>query len=293
MERKTHWYSVIQYCPNEIRGEKVNIGLILHSPEEGTVLHAVLDESSPKVKGVALDEVSQRTFKIHKEIVDFYFKKITEDRDLLSPNLLEKEFLINLKDEIPSNFKLSEPTFALTKDPDQLFESLSKTYIGDVLYSKEVITTDKIKRNVKTFTKQIFTQREWLGTKVKSNVKVHPIKDLRSVHFNVDFLFKNGVWNIIQAVPSNSTNEKLVDWFSKTNTLIENFNKESDYYLVYDEDDSLNQDRTITQMVNVLRSKDKRVRAAEVDSNSFELLCNKVENEAKQISEYEQELIAI
>lgn len=293
MERKAHWYSVIQYCPNEIRGEKVNVGLILHSPSDGLLYHSLLDESSSKIRGIAYDEVSQKTFKVNKDIVDYYFKQIIESPDIFRPNLNDNKFLLQIKEEFPKSFILSEPTFSLTSNPTQLFDSLIKTYVGEQYLSKEILTAEEYKRNVKTYTKTIFTQRELLGTKVKSNVKVHPIKGLKNVHFNVDFIFRNGLWNLIQTVPSNSTSEKLIEWFSKTNTMIENIENEADFYLVYDNNDEMNKDKTITQMVSLLQKKDRRVDAAEVESESFRAMCNKVEREGKDISDYEQELIAM
>jgi hypothetical protein len=293
MERTAHWYSIVQYCPNEMRGEKVNIGLILHAPEEGKVLHSLLDETSNKVKGLALDEVSLKTFKAQKDVFDFYFKKIKVEHDLLAPQLTESDFLERIKGDMPKDFVLSVPSFSLTRNTEQLFESLSITYIGEMTYSKEIISTEDIRRNVKNYTKSIFAEREWMGTKVRSNVKVHPIEGMKNIHFNVDFIFRNGLWNIIHTVPSNSTNEKLIEWYSKTNTMIENVKKDTDFYIVYDDKDELNEDKTITQMVTLLKTKDQRVNSTEIESDSFDILCTKVEKEAKDLSPYENELIAM
>jgi len=293
MERKAHWYSVIQYCPNEFRGEKVNIGLVLHSPHDSKVLHSLLDETSQKVKGIALDEVSQRAFKAQKDVFDYYFKILTESQHIFSPDLTDNNFLKSLNKDIPKDFTLTEPTFSLTNNSEQLFETLIKTYIGEVPTSKEIFSTGLVKRNVKNYTKNIFMQHEWMGTKIKSNVKVHPIKSLKNMHFNVDFIFRNGVWNIIHTVPSNSTNERLTEWFSKTNTMVQNLNKETGFFVVFDTSDELNQDRTITDMVHFLTASDQRIKSAEIESDSFDRLCKKVEIEAKDLSEYEQELIAM
>jgi hypothetical protein len=293
MERKAYWYSVVQYCPNEVRGEKINIGLMLHSPEEGALYHSMLDDNSQKIKGLLIEEVAAKTFKVQKDIFDFYLKKIYEEPSLFDPDVHKQDFLIKVQEHLPVQFSFSEPTFSLTREPNQLFESLTKTYIGEMIVSKEIITELDISRNAKQYTKNVFTQRQWLGTKIKTNVKIHPIKDLNHMNFNVDFIFKNGIWNLIQAVPSNSTPEKMTEWFSKTNTMLGSYQNDSGCYLVYDRFDQMNQDRTIEHMVEYLKKNDPRVTPAAIDSDSFSKLCMKVDSEAKDLTEYESELIAM
>lgn len=293
MERKAYWYSVIQYCPSQVRGEKINIGLMLHSPEEGALYHSVLDESSAKVKGLLIDDVAAKTFKVQKDVFDFYIKTISDVPALFGPDVNKKDFLLIVQEQLPEQFSFSEPTFSLTRDPSQLFESLTKTYIGEMLGSKEIVTEVQISRNAKQYTKNVFTQRQWLGTKIKPNVKIHPIKDLNSMNFTVDFIFKNGIWNLIQAVPSNSTSDKLTEWFSKTNTMLESYKIDSGCYLVYDRLDQMNNDKTIDHMLEYLKKKDQRVMPTVIESESFNTLCLKVEREAKDITQFESELIAM
>lgn len=291
MERKAYWYSIIQYCPNKVRGEKVNVGVLLHNPEEGKLYHSLLEENASKIKSLLYDEVASRIYRIQKDEVDFYFNQIYEDLDLFGPNLHDIEYLKSLNKEFPNHFILSEPTFSLSRDADQLFESLFKTYIGDLM-SKEVLK-EVPNLNVKTFTKNYFNEKNWIGTKVKPNVKIHPIDDLKNMHFQIDFVFKNGVWNLIQTSPSNTTNEKLIEWFSKTKTMLSSYQKESDVYLIYNNNDQLNEDNTISDMITYLKKEDKRVKIAEITSPSFVSLCNKVETEAKDITKLEDELIAM
>ncbi|WP_127549643.1 DUF3037 domain-containing protein [Paenibacillus amylolyticus] len=291
MERKAYWYSIIQYCPNEIRGEKINVGVMLHNYTEGKLFHSILDENTTKIKSLLYDEISTKVYKIQKDEVDFYFKQMYEEFDLFKPNLYEKNYLSNLLTIFPKQFILSEPTFSMSRDADQLFDSLFKTYIGEIT-SKEVIK-DIPTINVKNYTKSIFTDNNWIGTKVKSNVKIHPIKDLQNMHFQVDFVFKNGIWNLIQATPSNTSNDKLIEWFSKTKTMLSSYQRESDVYLIYNKDDQMNEDNTLSDMVTYLQKEDNRVKLAEIKSPSFENLCHKVEKEAKDITQFESELIAM
>jgi hypothetical protein len=100
---------------------------------------------------------------------------------------------------------------------------------------------------------------------------------------------------LIQSVPSNSTADKLTEWFSKTNTMLESFESDNSCFVVYDTFDQMNNDKTIDQMLRYLNKKHSRVTPTAIDTNSFTELCNKVDKEAKDITqfEYEQELIAM
>ncbi|ASA19809.1 DUF3037 domain-containing protein [Paenibacillus donghaensis] len=292
MERKAYWYSVVQYCPSDLRGETINVGLMLHSPEENALFHSILDESSPKIRGLLQDEVAFKTFKVQKDIFDYFINSVMSSPSLFTPNINDKNFLLQIQENLPSQFKFSEPTFSLTRDPKQLFETLTKTYIGE-LPSKDIIVEEIVSRNVKQYTKEVFNQKKWIGTKIKPNVKIHPIKDISNMHFTVDYVFKNGVWNLIQTFPSNSTPDKLTEWFSKTNTMLDNYKQDSGFFLIYDLNDHLNKDRTIDDMVHFFEKKDNRISPVAIESEAFNKLCLKVETEAKDITLYESELIAM
>jgi hypothetical protein len=74
---------------------------------------------------------------------------------------------------------------------------------------------------------------------------------------------------------------------------IGSYQNDSGCYLVYDRSDQMNHDKTIDHMVDYLKKNDKRVVPAAIDSESFSNLCLKVELEAKDLTEYESELIAM
>jgi hypothetical protein len=293
MERKAYWYSIIQYCPNQIRGEKVNVGVLLHDPQGGDLQHSLLEENSTKVKALLCDDVSSKIYKVQKDEVDFYFSKIYEKQDLFSENLHDKNYLINLKHKFPNEFLISEPTFSLSRDANQLFASLVKTYIGEFITKEIIHEYEKSIISPKNYCKNYFHDKNWIGTKVKPNVKLHPIEDLKNLNFTVDFVFKNGIWNMINATPSNTTNDKLIEWFSKTKTMLNSYQRESQFYLIYNQEDQLNEDNTLSEMVAYLEKEDQRVKTAEISSSDFSGMCRRVENEAKDISLFEHELIAM
>jgi hypothetical protein len=292
LERKTYWYSIIQYVPDLIKGELINIGLILHCPENGEIFRYLCDEGSNKIKAFLYNDVYYRTFRTQINYIELYLNQIIHNRSLFDPELTNKLFLYELAEKLPKEFKLSEPTFSLSRNPEQLVISLQRTYIGEPIKSTELSTIDS-HINVKNFTRQYFNTREWIGTKIKSNCRIHPLKEVKNVEFIVDFVFKNGIWNLMQTVPSNTSPEKLTDWFSKNSTMLETFKDETQFYIIYDEKDQLNSDKTIDDMIRYLQKRDERVIRTEIKSSSFNTLCEKVEKEAKDISHYSEELLAM
>jgi hypothetical protein len=287
MERKAYWYSVVQYSPNYIQGEKINVGLMLHDPDKGKIIYKILDENNQKVKALLSDEVLNKTYKVHKDTVEFYIDNLPDQASFLDPDAYSFDFLNKLTNELPAEFILSEPTLTLTDKPSDLFHALLAKYIGenflkDVSYSQV--------RTVKSRVREFFEEQHWIGTKIKQNAKLKP-KELQNMQFQIDFVFKNGIWNLIQTVPSNE--ERLTDWFSKTRTMIDAYTEESTFYVMFNDDDILNKDKTIEQMIDYLKRKDERVNEVEIESSSFQTLCEKVEKEARDISSLTDELIAL
>lgn len=91
--------------------------------------------------------------------------------------------------------KLSEPTFALSSDIYGLFKALFSSYVGEKFYP----ISDK-ELNVKHVARKIFEDNQFLNVKVKQDIGIYPFPDL-PLKINVDFGFKNGVWNYMQATP--------------------------------------------------------------------------------------------
>lgn len=161
-QRKAYWYTVIQYCPDTIRGEKMNVGVFLHCPEEGSLYHSLLDEGNAKLRYFLQTDVNIRTFRIHRDLIDFSLKKLlSSENRLVGPNHYDRKFLFDLPNEFPTEFFFSEPTFALTRNVDILFESLQKTYLGDVfsknLLGQEPSVDHEYIRSVKVYTRDRFS----------------------------------------------------------------------------------------------------------------------------------------
>lgn len=273
--------------PSELRGEVLNVGLMLHDPDSGDVKYQILDSMNEKLKSILANEVLQETYKVQREYIDYSLKTVPVEETLLDPYAHTNDFLIEIAKIMPNGFSLSEPTFSKTNNKERLFKSLLETYIGEEFLDER---DTSVQVNAKKIMKQYFNNRNLLGTKVKLNAKFSPIKNINNVQFTIDFIYKNGVINFLQTAPSNKT--ELQNWFAKLNTLLEYYKEDSKLYLFYDQKDSTHQDATLHDMINFLKNKDSRVDVLEVNSNEFINLCNKIEKEGKDIEEFEKELSA-
>ncbi|MBW7651549.1 DUF3037 domain-containing protein [Anoxybacillus sp. ST4] len=285
MDRQKNWYSVIQYVPNQIRGEVINVGLMLHAPEIGKLRYTLLDITNIKLRCLLANDVLLDTYRVQKDYIEYMLKTLPSNGTLFDSGKYTNAFLEELNNKLPNEFRLSEPTFSKTNNPDQLFQSLLENYIG-----KEFLSCDeKISHiNTKNYIKKYFDELNLIGTKVKQNARFKPIKDINSIHFIIDFVYKNGVINLLQVAPSNR--ERLNDWFTKLITILGSYQQEAGIYLFYNQEDLNNRDQTLFDMLRYLESKDERVKKLEIHSKEFKELGTKIEKEGKYIEEFEEEL---
>ncbi|MGE7937352.1 DUF3037 domain-containing protein [Bacillus paramycoides] len=285
MDKQKNWYSIIRYMPSTIRGEVLNVGLMLHNPESGELKYQILDSNNTKLKCLLANDVQLETYRVHKEVIDYYLHTLPTEGTLLDPNAFTNAFLEELNSNLPNGFKLSEPTFSKTSNIDKLFKTLLETYVG-----KEFLlsVSDYLQVNTKKYIKKYFDDRNLVGTKVKYNAKLTPIKDIHDMQFTIDFVYKNGVINLLQAAPSNK--DHLNNWFAKINTLLETYKKESGLYVFYDNNNPFHTDDLLWDMINYLQVKDPRVKHLDINSNDFIELCNRIESDGQLIEDFESEL---
>jgi Protein of unknown function (DUF3037) len=287
MERKPYWYSVIQYYPSTLKGEIINVGVILHQPDSGDLKYHILDHNNIKLKGILSNPVRKEAYKVTKDVIEYYLKQSPNINELFQPNINEQTFLLELNSRFTNDFKLSEPTFSLTSNKELFFKQLLYSYIG-----KEFINPNETHQiTTKKFVRNYFDERQLIDKKIKTNIKFSPIKEVESMHLVIDFVYKNGVINLMQAVPSSS--EHFTNWYTKMNTITSEIRKECGIYLLYNKNDALNVDNTVTQILDYLKSKDKRIKTFEINSKDFISLCSQIEKEGKNVEEFESELITL
>lgn len=284
MERKQSWYSVIQYIPNTLRGERINVGVILHQPTTGKVLYKLIEHNNPKIRGLLNNGVLIASYKLSKELIDYTLEDLPSVDSLLIKGVYNDNFLSDFSKHLPEGFVLSEPSYAMSAKTNALFNQLLINYIGkEFVTSEEKPSESTIKKNLETF----FERKKLLGTKIKPNVKMSPIKDIGSMQYTIDFVYKNGVINLIQTVPQHTN--ALNNWFSRVNTFSSNYDSNAGIYLIYEES-TINEDNTVVDMFNFLKGNDERIRTIDIASNELVTLTRNIEVDGKDIIEFEAEL---
>lgn len=284
--KKPVWYSLIRYSPDNIRGEIINVGLILHSVgiDKQTKCY-IIDENCIKVKSI-LDSISEiNTYKTYKDVLEYYVLKSKENLlgqvgDVTIGSYFDNDYLKKLKYEFnDKKMTLSEPNFAFTRDINLLFDSLFDRYIGNKYLIKQVNTL-----TAKSYAKNIFKEKDLLGTKVESDITVYPVEKLKSIKFKIDFSFKNGVDNYIQAIPSLHSSSKNSEWFAKTELLLNSLkNKDTKIHFIYKSSDLID-NKDIYDVINYFSSSNDKIKKLDLDKSDEILeLCDYISNEAEDI----------
>ena len=276
-------YSIIRYSPDDIKGEVLNVGVILHDYKKAETKFNILSENSSKLKSILESKTDFSIYKSYKDILEYYLNNINND---LSGTVGEKtiashyseEFLLEMY-EHHKNKKLffSEPSFAMTKDVDKFFQSIFSRYVRNEVEHK--VTTISAKEHLK----QKFEELNLIGSKIKADCKISPIQKLSDYKVKVDFTFKNGKWNYIQTIPKNGNIN--MDWYSKLQVMAQWLNKdETKIHLVYSESD-INNDKTIRTLIDYLSKENKNIGKLNIDNkSSIDELCKYI-NEVGEVLE--------
>lgn len=274
-ERKASWYSIVRYCPNNLTGEIVNVGIILHSLGENDIIkYHLIDENSPKIRAITGSQVDINTYKTSKETLEYYLKKSVKnsfgsvgDVQIASP--ADEKFLLGLYEYYnQKKLTITKPKFSLASNVEGLFNNLFLTYAG-----KKNLNNEHKQVSVKRYMKSVFEEKKLLDKKIVHDFTITPIKDLDNIKINIDFGFKNGVWNYLQAVPSISGPTKNTEWFAKPKFMFENLDKETKVHLLYRSTD-IKSKKDFSSIVNYLANMNNQVFRLDLDDlNKVEHLC--------------------
>lgn len=287
-KRKSNWYTVVRYRANDLTGEVVNVGIISHSfdnEDETLVKHLLIDETSDKIKAITENQTELLIYKSYRENLQYYLEKSTENLfgqvgDIVVDSPSNKSYVESLY-EAHKNEKLflTRPKFSMTQDPDSFFEKIFESYVGSKYLVKE-----KHSVSTKRHMKKLLEDKELLNKKVISDYVITPIKELENVQINIDFSYKNGVWNYMQGIPVFSGPAQNTEWFAKTKFMFENLQKDAKVKLLYRGEDAKNED--FMSMLNYFSSLNENIEKLDVeDQDKITHLFEQIENEAHDIEE--------
>ncbi|PWU68331.1 DUF3037 domain-containing protein [Gracilibacillus dipsosauri] len=286
--KKANWYSVIRYCANNLTGEIINVGIVMHSiDDEIRVDYSILDEHSPKIRAVTFSKTDIDIYKSFKDSLEFYLKKSSENLhgqvgDILIGSPYKDSFLEELYDNYQGkSMFLTRPKFSLTNDLSLFFNKMFEIYIGE-----KYLTSSDRQISVKKFMRSVFEERKLLNKKVKPDFEITPIETLDNVKIHIDFGFKNGVWNYLQAVPLINGPAKNTEWFAKTKFMFDNLDTDSKIHLMYRNSDFRENPET-SKVLDYLRKMDNRVVTLDLDNHRRILeLCDTIAEKAHDVDEY-------
>lgn len=286
--RKECWYSIVRYCADDLAGEIINVGVLLHViGDKVETKYLLLEDHSPKIRAVVESNVDINIYKSFKDSLEYYINKSVENifgevGEICIGTPLEENFLEKLYDyNRNKKLSLSRPTYSLSSNPDILFNKLFETYIG-----KKYMMQNHKQVSVKKYLKGVFEERKLLDKKVAHDFTITPIKDLDKIKINIDFGYKNGVWNYMQTIPNLSGPSKNTEWFAKTKFMFENLEHDAKIHLMYRSSD-ISDKNEFFEVVNYLSNldSDRIVKFDLDDRNKVSELCNIIERDAHNIDE--------
>lgn len=272
--RSKGYYTIIRYIPDIYNGEIFNVGLILHS-EEGTVKFKFIEKEESKIK--AFNENNLNLYLSYKNKMNYYLENtqglvgLVGELAIASPK--NEEFLSLMKDYFSNeNITFTNPKPIISKDIHNSFKGLYTKYVGPL---EEL----SIKENTKTEVTKLFEKHKYIGSKIKKNHKIKPIKNMDNIVMKIDFVYKNGVWNYLQVVPDLNTDKKKLDFLAEMKLFYSSINENDKVKFIY-KTENKNEIRKLINYLEMLGPKTEEVNLI----NTIE-----VDNLLKDISLYANE----
>lgn len=288
MERTTKYeisYSIIRYTPDELRGETINAGLIFYNYQNNQTKYFLLDEKSQKIKNILDNSIEVEIYKNYKSILEYYLNKSKDTLDgtvggIRIASYFEELFLEKIYEEYQNKkMTLTKPNKAYTRDVEQLFNVILKRYIGEKNIVKEHTTM-----NAKSYMKKIFEENQLINTKIKLDMVLKPIEELNDFKIKVDFSFKKNQWNYMQTISANSNASKNIDWFAKTQLMVDKLDQStSKIHLIYKKSE-IKEDISIYTFLRYLEKRYSNVQILNLDKNQEVVnLCKYIKEECEDL----------
>lgn len=217
-ERYPIWYSIISYCPNNVRNEHMNVGVLLGSAEDSIILEYV----NPKNKklsslfwnSVELEEYASSMSLLNYIILDS--KKRWRYLELPQLNQGSWENFFDLE-SLPFGVTISDTNYAFVSDINTLKNKLVDIYIGQKFLQKK---SDSISLKKKVY--KYFETKPSVAKKLKNNLKITPVKSIPTLKMEMDYTYfskDDDLAKFIQVAPEKN-NRALLNWYKNTSMLL-------------------------------------------------------------------------
>lgn len=201
MERRPAWYSVIQYSPDPVRGEALNVGVVLLSPEDHFLdirvarslrrIHSAFGRhQSESLIRMALQSFSSR--------LSGHFEEFPTPRDL-------DAFAATMGNDL----RLLPCRPAIIKDPVEALAELGQRVFEGAELPRVQQTLDRFHSTMSGYVRSGKVQKNY-----KMDLPGQPIR------FQFDYKFVNGATHLVQALPMEhkelrEAHDSLAAWTSK------------------------------------------------------------------------------
>lgn len=228
MEKQQHpiWYSIISYCPNNIRNEHMNIGVLLGSSMDSIVFEYVSPRNK-KLSSLFWNNIEQTEYDSSISLLKYIISDSNKHWYHLQPPQQNQNSWENFfgLESLPFGISISNAHYAFGADINTLKDKLIDIYIGKKFIQKK---TDSI-----SFKKQIynyFDSKPGIARKLKSNLKIAPVKSIPTLKMEIDYTYyskDSQLAKFIQIAPEKSS-QALLNWYKNTSMLLsrnESFDK--------------------------------------------------------------------
>ncbi|MCG0808195.1 DUF3037 domain-containing protein [Lactiplantibacillus plantarum] len=232
-DRHSIWYAIITYVPDQMRYERMNVGVIIGDKYSQQITFKLLPSTNRKFSNFFWSSLERKEYQVSIEYLEFLLKNIQNEMSIFDvPKYNNADWNTWLGAKLPNGIIISTPHTARTSNDLNVFNNLIQTYIGD-----QFLTKAEKALSLKTSISSLFTTYKHLENKLKRNVKVQPAANL-PLKFEIDYayqMFNSKNPSFIQITPNETS---INDWYKNTFTLLnknrDNFHlnivtKESDY----------------------------------------------------------------
>ncbi|MCP8970534.1 DUF3037 domain-containing protein [Ectobacillus ponti] len=187
MERAACKFSVIQYMPDTVRQEVVNIGVIIHCPDRGIIQTRFLHYLQKVSKIMDMRQINE--FRHFRYQFNRHLKELRNELvdTRITGETITFDYLDVLSQYNFNKFIIKKPQPLLTDDPLKKLNDLFNLFVYD---------EDHLEKREQPFSNTIWTKFKNAGIEKYVRKEVH----IPEFPIAVDFGFQNGCANLIQTI---------------------------------------------------------------------------------------------
>lgn len=179
-------FAIIQFMPDEIKQEVINIGVILHCPEMGMVKTRFLKNLQKLQKIVTMNQINE--FRVFRNNLNKHLRSV--DAQMIDTKLeltITFEYLDELSKLNFNKFQIKNPTPLITEDPFTKLNDLFNFYVFD---------EDHVERRDQPLVNTVWTKfiQAGIDNYIRKEVEIP------NFPFPIDYGFQNGAANLIQTI---------------------------------------------------------------------------------------------